>query len=68
MTPARGWPHGILGTNRIVVTPEGRLAITEHTLCGSVEGLGLSAVGLWRQFGVAGSERGGRAMLDPAPT
>jgi hypothetical protein len=59
-----GLPHGILGTNRIVVTPEGRLAITEHTLCGSLEGLGLSAAGLWRQFGVAARERGGRAMLD----
>ena len=60
-----GLPHGILGTNRIVVTPEGRLAITEHTLAGSLEGLGLSAVSLWRQFGVAARERGGRAMLDP---
>jgi hypothetical protein len=58
-------PHGILGTNRIVVTPEGRLAITEHTLGGSVEGLGLSAVSLWRQFGVAARERGGRATVDP---
>jgi hypothetical protein len=60
-----GLPHGILGTNRIVVTPEGRLAITEHPLGGSVEGLGLSAVDLWRRFGVAARERGGRAMLDP---
>jgi hypothetical protein len=60
-----GLPHGILGTNRIVVTPEGRLLITEHPLGGSVEGLGLSAVDLWRRFGVAARERSGRAMLDP---
>src|SRR4029453_16291731 len=30
----------------------------------SLEGLGLSAAGLWRQFGVAARERGGRAVLD----
>ena len=59
-----GRPHGVLGTNRIVVTPEGRLAVTEHPLGGSVEALGLSAVDLWRQFGVAGRAGGGRAILD----
>jgi len=60
-----GLPHGILGTDRIVVTPEGRLVITEHPLGGSIEGLGLSAGDLWRRFGVAARERGGRSSLDP---
>jgi len=59
-----GRPHGILGTNRIVVTPEGRLAVTEHPLGGSVEALGLSAIDLWQQFGVAGRAGSGRAILD----
>jgi len=60
-----GLPHGILGTNRIVVTPEGRLVIAEHPLGGSIEGLGLSAGDLWRRFGVAARESGGRSTLDP---
>jgi hypothetical protein len=59
-----GFPHGILGTNRIIVTPEGQLAITEPPLGGSVEALGLSTIDLWQQFGVAGRAAGGRALLD----
>jgi hypothetical protein len=62
---AAGLPHGVLGTSRIVVTPEGRLAITEHPLGGSIEGLGMTAPDVWRRLGVAARERGGRATLDP---
>jgi hypothetical protein len=60
-----GLPHGTLGPDRIVVTPDGELSITEYPLGGAIERLGMPAANLWRQFGVAGRERGRRTVLDP---
>jgi hypothetical protein len=53
---APGVAHGLLGVDRIVVTPDGRLAITEYVLADGVERLGLSVADLWRHFGIAAFE------------
>ena len=38
-----GLAHGVLGVDRIVVSPEGRLTIVEHVLGSAIETLGLPA-------------------------
>ena len=53
---APGVAHGLLGVDRIVVMPDGRLAITEYVLANGVERLGLSVADLWRHFGIAAFE------------
>jgi hypothetical protein len=53
---APGVAHGLLGVDRIVVTPDGRLAITEYVLADGIERLGLSVADLWRHFGIAAFE------------
>ena len=53
---APGVAHGLLGVDRIVVTPDGRLAITEYMLADGIERLGLSVADLWRHFGIAAFE------------
>jgi hypothetical protein len=53
---APGVAHGLLGVDRIVITPDGRLAITEYVLADGVERLGLSVADLWRHFGIAAFE------------
>jgi hypothetical protein len=60
-----GLAHGILGPDRVIVTREGRFAISEYALGGGVETLGLSPSELWQQLGVATRERRGRPILDP---
>src|SRR6185295_10842774 len=47
-----GGAHGILTADRIIVTPEGSLAVVDHALGASVEQLHLSAARLWKDFGV----------------
>jgi hypothetical protein len=48
-----GFSHGLLTSDRIVVTPAGRLIIVEAPLGGAVEGLGLSPARLREDFGLA---------------
>jgi hypothetical protein len=45
--------HGLLSTDRVIVTREGRLVIVEHTLGSAVESLGLTATDLKTHFGLA---------------
>ena len=56
--------HGLLGSERIVVTPEGGLAITEYILAEGVQHLGLSVAELWRHFGIAARETAEGPRLD----
>ena len=59
-----GVAHGLLGSERIVVTPEGGLAITEYVLADGVQHLGLSVAELWRHFGIAARETTEGPRLD----
>ena len=59
-----GVAHGLLGSERIVVTPEGGLAITEYILADGVQHLGLSVAELWRHFGIAARETTEGPRLD----
>jgi hypothetical protein len=61
-----GVAHGLLGCDRIVVTPEGGLAITEYVLAEGVERLGLSVADLWQQFGIAARDTAEGPRLDAA--
>ena len=44
--------HGALTLDRVVLTADGRLMIREHMVGSAVEGLELSAAGLWADFGI----------------
>ena len=48
-----GTGHGALATNRIIITPEGRLVIVEHALGPALEGLQLDPDRLRSEFGIA---------------
>jgi hypothetical protein len=61
-----GIAHGLLGSDRIVVTPEGGLAITEYVLAEGVERLGLSVADLWQHFGIAARDTAEGPRLDAA--
>jgi hypothetical protein len=57
--------HGALTIDRIILTPEGRIAIVEHALGSAVRGLEMSPARLWREFGiVARPTSRGEACLD----
>jgi hypothetical protein len=57
--------HGVLTPDRIIITPDGRLVITEHVLGSAVECLELPASRLRSEFGVAAMAVGGsRVALD----
>lgn len=61
---AGGAPHGLLTPDRIIVTPDGRLVISEHVLGPAVNRLGLDRGALWRDLGIAAPQRGSRAVLN----
>ena len=44
--------HGALTLDRVVLTADGRLMIREHMVGSAIEGLELSATGLWSDFGI----------------
>jgi hypothetical protein len=44
--------HGALTLDRVVLTADGRLMIREHMVGSALEGLELSAAGLWSDFGI----------------
>jgi hypothetical protein len=61
----RNIAHGVLTPDRIVITSEGRLIITEHVLGLAVESLELPASRLRSEFGIAAMPVGGsRVALD----
>lgn len=47
-----GMTHGALTADRIVLTPEGRFIITEHTIGPALADLRLSSDQLWDDFGI----------------
>jgi serine/threonine-protein kinase len=57
--------HGVLTPDRIIITPDGRLIITEHVLGSAIDSLDLPASRLRSEFGVAAMPVGGsRVALD----
>jgi hypothetical protein len=44
--------HGALTIDRIILTPDGHIAIVEHALGSAVRGLEMSPARLWREFGI----------------
>ncbi len=44
--------HGAVTLDRVVLTADGRLMIREHMLGSALEGLEMSAAGLWSDFGI----------------
>lgn len=60
-----GVVHGFLTADRIVLTGDGRLMITEHAIGGAMERLRLTTARLWQDFGVIAPESyDGGAVLD----
>jgi hypothetical protein len=60
----RGFAHGVLSPDRIVVTPEGRLVVVEHVIGPAVEALRLPASRLRSELGIAVPPRSAEAVLD----
>jgi hypothetical protein len=57
--------HGALTTDRIVLTPEGRLIIVEHVLGSALDRLHLSRAEMWARFGIGTvPAAGSKATLD----
>jgi PEGA domain-containing protein len=62
---APGIAHGALSPERIVITPDGRLVITEHVLAAALDTLRLSVNELWRELGlIATTTAGPTSRLD----
>ncbi|HXE79835.1 MAG TPA: PEGA domain-containing protein [Vicinamibacterales bacterium] len=61
---ARDVAHGVLAPERILVTPQARIVVTDYVLGSAVEQLGLSREGLWRELQVAVPPGAGRPRLD----
>jgi PEGA domain-containing protein len=61
----RGVIHGALTADRIVLTGDGRLMLTEHAIGGALVRLRLPAARLWDDFGLIAPEaHDGTALLD----
>jgi len=62
---ADGIAHGALTSERIIVTPDGRLVITEHVLGSALNSLRLPVTDLWRDLGLIASANAlAKAQLD----
>ena len=57
-------PHGALGPERIVVTPNARLVIVEHVLGAALEQLQFSEDRLWRELRVPVPRSAGLPVID----
>ena len=57
-------PHGALGPERIVVTPNARLVIVEHVLGAALEQLQFSEDRLWRELRVPVPRAAGLPVID----
>lgn len=62
---ARDVVHGALGPERLVVTPQGRLVITEPVLASAVETLQYGRERLWRELRIATPPGSGLARMGP---
>jgi hypothetical protein len=60
----QGMAHGLLTPERVIVTPEGRLVLSEHVLATAIDALHLSPEKLREQFGVV-MPSGGSSLDDP---
>jgi hypothetical protein len=57
--------HSAITQDRVVITPEGRICVTEHVLGAALRRLDLSALQLWREFGlVSAPTPSGHVRLD----
>jgi serine/threonine protein kinase len=56
-----GIAHGALTPDRVVLTPDGRLVITEHVLATALDRLRFPVTRLWRDLGIVAISNGGAA-------
>jgi hypothetical protein len=64
-----GVTHAALTADRIVVTPEGRIYITEHVLASALQELALWPEELWTEFGLLSrADEDGEAIFDSRTT
>jgi hypothetical protein len=59
-----GIAHAGLTTDRVILTPDGRLVIVEHVLGAALDRLQLSVSRLWHDLGLIAAGHEGRARLD----
>ncbi|MDP1568485.1 MAG: PEGA domain-containing protein [Vicinamibacterales bacterium] len=62
---AREVAHGALAPERLIVTPQGRLVVTEHVLASAIEALQYGRERLWREFRVATPPAAGLPRMGP---
>jgi hypothetical protein len=66
---APGVTHGALTADRIVLSPDGRVHITEHVFAAALQELALWPEELWTDFGLlARPDEEGEAIFDPRTT
>jgi hypothetical protein len=64
-----GVTHAALTADRILLTPEGRVCITEHVLASALQELALWPEELWTEFGLlARADQEGEAVFDSRTT
>jgi hypothetical protein len=59
-----GIAHAGLTTDRVILTPDGRVVIVEHVLGAALDRLQLSVGRLWHDLGLIAADHEGRARLD----
>jgi uncharacterized membrane protein len=59
-----GIAHAGLTTDRVILTPDGRLVIVEHVLGSALDRLRLPVSRLWHDLGLIAADNDGRARLD----
>jgi hypothetical protein len=59
-----GIAHAGLTTDRVILTPDGRVVIVEHVLGAALDRLQLSVGRLWLDLGLIAADHEGRARLD----
>lgn len=57
--------HGLIAPERLIITPRGKVVLTEQVLCGAIEHLRYSPQDLWRRFRAVGWPEGGRVRFTP---
>lgn len=62
---AREVAHGALSPERLIITPHGRLVVTEHVLGSALESLQYGRERLWREFRVATPPAAGLPRMGP---
>jgi len=59
-----GIAHAGLTTDRVILTPDGRVVVVEHVLGAALDRLQLSVGRLWHDLGLIAADHEGRARLD----